>query len=161
MLLESWKGASLHLEFDDKSNWIYIPKHWTTFTCLQIQKVKSVLYSSSPCNIWKRKSIINYFNSRLILTQTSVDILLDLTRSKEMLSWKKLSRESSQVKFKNGIHSTCSSFHCSSKFQVLVESFSRTIVIFMHLKKMFCPIVCSIIVALESDINPQGTHLKS
>ena len=44
------------------------------------------------------------------------------TRSPEILSWKKLSSESSRVKFKNGIHSTRLSFHCfvSSKFQVLV-----------------------------------------
>ena len=63
------------------------------------------------------------------------------TRSPEILSWKKLSSESSRVKFKNGIHSTCSSFHCfvSSEFRVLVEYFRRSIVILMHLQKMFCP----------------------
>ena len=63
MLLDSWKGASLQLEFDDKSNWIYIPKPWTTvsvFTCLQIHKVKLVLCSFSPGNFWKKKSIMNY-----------------------------------------------------------------------------------------------------
>ena len=50
-----------------------------------------------------------------------------------------LSSESSRVKFKNGIHSTRSSFHCfvSSKFRVLVKYFWRRIVIFVHLQKMF------------------------
>jgi hypothetical protein len=54
---------------------------------------------------------------------------------------KNLSSEFSRVKFKNGIHSTRSSFQCfvSSKFRVLVEYFWRSIVIFMHLQKMFCP----------------------
>ena len=42
------------------------------------------------------------------------------TRSPEILSWKKLSSESSRVKFKNGIHSTRSSFHC---FVVVVVPF--------------------------------------
>ena len=47
----------------------------------------------------------------------------------------------SRVIFKNGIHSTRSSFHCfaSSEFRVLVEYFWRGVVIFMHLQKMFCP----------------------
>ena len=54
---------------------------------------------------------------------------------------KKLSSESSRVKFKNGIQSTRSSFHCfvSSEFRVLVEYFRRSIVILMHLQKMLCP----------------------
>ena len=52
---------------------------------------------------------------------------------------KKFSSESSRVKFKNGIHSTRSSFHCflSSEFRVLVEYFRRSIVILMHLQKIF------------------------
>ena len=71
---------------------------------------------------------------------TSVDILLDSTRLTEILSWKKLSSEVSLVKFKYGIHSTHSSFHCfvSSKFRVLVEYF-WIFVILMHLQKLFCP----------------------
>ena len=68
-----------------------------------------------------------------------------LARQKFYLE-KKFSSESSRVKFKNGIHSTRSSFHCfvSSEFRVLVEYFWRSIVIFMHLQKMFGPIVCNI-----------------
>ena len=61
-----------------------------------------------------------------------------LARQKFYLE-KKLSSESSRVKFKNGIHSTRSSFHCfvSSEFRVLVEYFRRSIVILMHLQKIF------------------------
>ena len=49
--------------------------------------------------------------------------------------------QASRVKFKNGIHSTRPIFHCfvSSKFRVLVEYFRRSIVILMHLQKMFSP----------------------
>ena len=47
-----------------------------------------------------------------------------LARQKFYLE-KKISSESSRVKFKNGIHSTRSSFHCfvSSEFRVLIEYF--------------------------------------
>ena len=74
--------------------------------------------------------------ARLVLTFYSTR----LARQKFYLE-KNLSSESSRVKFKNGIHSTRSSFHCfvSSEFRVLVEYFWRSIVIFMHLQKMFCP----------------------
>ena len=60
-----------------------------------------------------------------------------LARQKFYLE-KKFSSESSRVKFKNGIHSTRSSFHCfvSSEFRVLVEYFRRSIVILMHLQKI-------------------------
>ena len=53
-----------------------------------------------------------------------------LARQKFYLEKKFLS-ESSRVKFKNGIHSTRSSFHCfvSSEFRVLIEYFRRSIVI--------------------------------
>ena len=49
-----------------------------------------------------------------------------LARQKFYLG-KNFSSESSRVKFKNGIHSTRSSFHCfvSSEFRVLIEYFSR------------------------------------
>ena len=76
-----------------------------------------------------------------------------LARQKFYLE-KKLSSESSRVKFKNGIHSTRSSFHCfiSSEFRVLVEYFWRSIVIFKQLQKMFCPIICNIIVVANSPV---------
>ena len=63
-----------------------------------------------------------------------------LARQKFYLE-KNFSSESSRVKFKNGIHSTRSSFHCfvSSEFRVLVEYFWRSIVIFMHLQKNVLP----------------------
>ena len=58
-----------------------------------------------------------------------------LPRQKFFLE-KNLSSKSSQVKFKNGIHSTPSCFHCfvSSKFRVLVKYFRRSIVILMHIQ---------------------------
>ena len=61
-----------------------------------------------------------------------------LARQKFYLE-KNLSSESSRVKFKNGIHSTRSSFHgfVSSEFRVLVEYFWRTIVIFCIYRKCF------------------------
>ena len=82
-----------------------------------------------------------------------------LARQKFYLE-KKISSESSRVIFKNGIHSTRSSFHCfaSSEFRVFVEYFWRSVVIFMHLQKMFCPVVCNTSVVLESA--PRGPIQK-
>ena len=70
------------------------------------------------------------------ILSTSVDILLDSLDRNFIL---KKNYQASRVKFKNGIHSTRSSFYCfySSEFRVLIEYFWRRIVIFVHLQKMF------------------------
>ena len=75
--------------------------------------------------------------------------------SQEDVSEKKKKSKSYRATINDGNHSTRSSFYgfISSEFRVLVEYFWRSIVIFMHLQKMFCPIVCNIIVVLEADVS--------
>ena len=81
-------------------------------------------------------SVISFVKNPILIhtyIHTSVDILLDLLDRNFILK-KKLSSESSWVKFKNCIHSTRFSFHCfvSSEFRVLVEYFWRSIATRVH-----------------------------
>ena len=88
----------------------------------------------SVCNyliIWKY----------LYLICTSVDILLDSTRSTEILSWKKIIErvESSKIQKWHSLDSLEFSLICFEWVPSTHRVFWRSIVIFMHLQKMFCP----------------------